>query len=175
MVVYTSDNGYFLGEHGCGDKRALYEESLRIPFLVRYPREFPKGRVVDEMVLNIDLAPTYLDLAGLPVPPEMHGASWRPLAAGRKPADWRNSFLAYYYKDLGDTPTCVGVRTATAKLVHYHGKPEVTEAFDLAEDPYETRNLAADAAFTKPLRAELNRLAAKVNYELPAEAVVAEP
>ena len=172
VVVYTSDNGYFLGEHGCGDKRALYEESLLIPFLARFPRAFPKGLVVDEMVLNIDLAPTYLDLAGLPARPEMHGASWRPLAAGRKPSDWRGSFLAYYYKDLGDTPTCVAVRTATAKLVHYHGKPEFTEAFDLAQDPYETRNLAADTAFTRPLRAELNRLAAQFGYELPEEARV---
>jgi arylsulfatase A-like enzyme len=175
VVVYTSDNGYFLGEHGCGDKRALYEESLLIPFLVRYPREFPKGLVVDEMVLNIDLAPTWLDLAGLPARPEMHGVSWKPLAAGNKPADWRQSFLAYYYKDLGDTPTCVGVRTTTAKLVHYHGKPEFTEAFDLAKDPYETRNLAKDAAFTKPLRAELNRLAAEYEYQLPPEAVVTGP
>ena len=175
VVVYTSDNGYFLGEHGCGDKRALYEESLLIPFLVRYPRQFPKGLVVDEMVLNIDLAPTYLDLAGLPAHPQMHGASWRPLAAGRKPADWRKAFLAYYYKELGDTPTCVAVRTATAKLVHYHGNPEWTEAFDLVADPYETRNLAGDAAFTKPLRAELNRLATKYQYRLPAEAVVPEP
>jgi len=102
----------------------------------------------------------------------MHGASWRPLAAGRKPDDWRGSFIAYYYKDLGNTPTCVGVRTATAKLVHYHGKPEFTEAFDLANDPYETRNLAKDAAFTNPLRGELNRLAAEVGYKLPAEAAV---
>jgi arylsulfatase A-like enzyme len=175
VVVYTGDNGYFLGEHGCGDKRALYEESLHIPFLVRYPREFPKGLVVDEMVLNIDLAPSYLDLAGLPARREMHGASWKPLAAGHKPADWRNSFLGYYFKELGDTPTCVGVRTATAKLVHYHGKPEITEAFDLAKDPYETRNLAAVEAFAKPLRAELNRLAAKVDYKLPAEAVMPAP
>jgi arylsulfatase A-like enzyme len=166
VVVYTSDNGFFLGEHGCGDKRALYEESMRIPFLVRYPRAFPKGLVVDELVLNIDLAPAYLDLAGLPAHPQMHGASWKPLAAGEKPADWRTSFLAYYFKELGDTPTCFGVRTANAKFVHYLNKPEFTEAFDLTKDPYETRNLASDAAFTAPLRAELTRLAE--TYNLPA-------
>jgi sialate O-acetylesterase len=84
VVVYSSDNGYYLGEHGLGDKRSLYEESLRIPMLVRYPRLFGKGRVVDEMVLNIDLAPTFLDLAGVPVPREMQGVSWKALAAGQK-------------------------------------------------------------------------------------------
>ena len=77
VVVYASDNGYFLGEHCSGDKRALYDESLRIPFLVRYPRLFGKGVTVDEMVLNLDLAPTFLDLAGVPVPSEMQGASWK--------------------------------------------------------------------------------------------------
>lgn len=169
VVVFTSDNGYFLGEHGCGDKRALYEESLRIPFLVRYPRQFPKGLVVDEMVLNIDLAPTYLDVADLPVPDQMHGASWKPLAAGEKPTDWRTSFLAYYFKELGDTPTCYSVRTASAKLVVYPGKPEWTEAFDLTDDPYEIRNLAADAAFTAPLRTELDRLTGKYQFSPPAK------
>lgn len=169
VVVYTSDNGYFLGEHGCGDKRALYEESLRIPFLVRYPQIFKKGQVIDDIVLNIDLAPTFLDLAAQPIPPQMHGVSWKPLARGEKPANWRTSFLAYYYKELGDTPTCVGIRTANAKLVHYHGKPEFTEAFDLSKDPYETSNLAKDAAFTSPLRASMIDLANKLDYKLPTE------
>ncbi|MCU0780881.1 MAG: sulfatase [Akkermansiaceae bacterium] len=170
VVVFTSDNGYFLGEHGLGDKRALYEESLRIPFLVRYPRQFPKGRVVDEIVLNIDLAPTFLDLAGVKVPNAMQGASWKPLARGEAPTDWRTSFLAYYFKELGDTPTCYGVRTTTAKLVLYPGKPEWTEAFDLAKDPYETRNLAADTAFTTPLRAELDQLMTRYQFTPPKPA-----
>jgi arylsulfatase A-like enzyme len=169
VVVYTSDNGYFLGEHNCGDKRALYEESLRIPFLVRYPTLFKKGQVIDDIVLNIDLAPTYLDLAAQPIPAQMHGVSWKPLAAGEKPANWRTAFLAYYYKELGDTPTCVGIRTANAKLVHYHGKPEFTEAFDLTKDPYEINNLAKDPTFTTPLRTTLIEHATKLEYTLPAE------
>ncbi|MFN7343116.1 MAG: sulfatase/phosphatase domain-containing protein, partial [bacterium] len=111
VVVYSSDNGYFLGERGLGDKRALYEEGLRLPFIVRYPRMFAKGKLVDEIVLNIDLAPTWLDLAGLPANAGMQGKSFKELAAGKKPADWRTSFLSYYRKELGDTPTCVGVRT----------------------------------------------------------------
>ena len=121
VIVYSSDNGYFLGERGLGDKRALYEEGLRIPFIVRYPRLFPKGKLVDEMVLNLDLAPTWLDLAGLPAHPGMHGASFKELARGNKPANWRTSFLAYYRKELGDTPTCHGVRTEDAKLIIYPG------------------------------------------------------
>jgi arylsulfatase A-like enzyme/lysophospholipase L1-like esterase len=164
VVVYTSDNGYFLGEHCLGDKRLLYEESLRVPMLARYPRLFGKGRVVDEMVLNIDLAPTFLDLAGVPVPPAMQGASWKDLAAGRKPAKWRTSFLAEYYRDLGDGPTCFGVRTADAKLVKYPGHPEWTEAFDLTADPYELKNLAADPAFTAKLEAELAAQLKAVKY-----------
>ena len=145
VVVYSSDNGYYLGEHCSGDKRSLYEESLRIPFLVRYPRVFGKGKVVDEMVLNIDLAPTFLDLAGVPVPKEMQGASWIELAAGRKPAHWRQSFFAHYYKELGDVPTCYAIRTTTHKLVKYPNRPEWTEVVDLVADPYEMKNLAPDA------------------------------
>ena len=170
MVVYTSDNGYYLGEHCSGDKRSLYEESLRIPLLVRYPRLFGKGKVVDEMVLNIDLAPTFLDLADVPVPKEMQGASWKELAAGRKPAHWRQSFFAHYYKELGDVPTLYAVRTTTHKLVKYPNRPEWTEVFDLVADPYEIKNLASDAALTAKLEAELERLTKAVNYTVPPNA-----
>ena len=170
MVVYSSDNGYYLGEHCLGDKRSLYEESLRIPLLARYPRRFPKGLVVDQMVLNIDLAPTFLDLAGVAVPPAMQGASWQPLAAGRKPADWRTSFLAQYYKELGDTPTCFGVRTPDAKLVNYPGHPEWIEAFNLAADRYEVNNLAADPAVTASLRAKLDTQVKAMHFTVPAKA-----
>jgi arylsulfatase A-like enzyme len=169
VVVYSSDNGYFLGEHGLGDKRSLYEESLRIPMLMRYPRLFGKGRVVDEMVLNIDLAPTFLDLAGVPAPREMQGASWKALAAGRKPADWRRSFLAEYFFEMGDAPTAVGVRTADAKLVKYPGHPEWTEVFDLAVDPYELKNLAADPAATAKLSAEFDAQMKAMKYAVPAD------
>ncbi|RFC51779.1 MAG: Arylsulfatase A [Verrucomicrobia bacterium] len=170
VVVYSSDNGYYLGEHNSGDKRSLYDESLRIPFIVRYPRLFPKGSVVDQLVLNIDLAPSFLDLAGLPLPSQMQGASWKPLAAGLKPASWRSSFLAQYYKELGDVPTCYALRTATHKLVRYPNHPEWTEVFDLSTDPYEIRNLAADASLTATLDAELTRLMQAANYSPPPDA-----
>jgi arylsulfatase A-like enzyme len=144
VVVYTSDNGFYLGEHGLGDKRALYEEGLRIPFIIRYPRLFPKGKLNDDLVINQDLAPTFLDLAGLPAYPGMHGVSFKPLALGNKPVGWRSSFLCYYSKDLGPTPTCRGIRTESAKLIVYKDKPEWTSVYDLQNDPYELNSLPAD-------------------------------
>ena len=157
VVVYSSDNGYFLGERGLGDKRALYEEGLRIPFIVRYPRLFPKGKLVDDMVINQDLAPTFLDLAGLPAHPGMHGVSFKELAQGNKPANWRTSFLSYYRKELGDTPTCRGIRTEDAKLIVYPKNPEWTEVYDLKDDPYELNNLPADGPLATRLKAELEK------------------
>jgi arylsulfatase A-like enzyme len=171
VVVYTSDNGYFLGEHGLGDKRALYEESLRIPMLLRYPRLFKKGQLIDEMVLNIDLAPTFLDLAGVAIPAEMQGASWKGLASGGNPQNWRKSFLSEYFEELGDTPTCIGVRTAGSKLVRYTDRPEWTEAFDLIKDPYEVKNLAADPDAAKELEAELEAQLKAMKYEVPFKAL----
>jgi arylsulfatase A-like enzyme len=157
VVVFTSDNGFYHGEHCLGDKRSVYDESLRIPMLVRYPKLFPKGRTVDEMILNTDLAPTFLDLAGIAVPQEMQGRSWRPLLTGGR-KDWRQSFLAEYFieREYPNTPTLVAVRTESAKLVKYPGHDEWTELFDLKNDPYETNNLAKNPA-QKELLAELSR------------------
>jgi arylsulfatase A-like enzyme len=165
VVVYTSDNGYFLGERGLGDKRALYEEGLRIPFLVRYPRLFPNGKLIDEMVLNLDLAPTFLELAGLPAHPGMQGASFKDLARGNKPADWRTSFLSYYRKELGDTPTCHAIRTDEAKLIVYPQRPEWTEVYDLKNDPYELNRLAADGPLATRLKAELDKQMKAVDFK----------
>jgi len=171
LIVFSSDNGYYLGEHGLGDKRSLYEESIRVPMLARYPRTFPRGRVVDEMVLNLDLAPTWLDLAGLPSNPGMQGRSWRPLAEGR-PVDWRTTFLAQYFREnaFPTTPTTVAVRTATAKLIRYPGHDEWTELFDLSADPYETRNLARDPAHASlfaRMNADFDREVKAVGYVIP--------
>ena len=173
VVVAASDNGYYLGEHGLGDKRSLYEESLRIPMLVRYPRLFPKGKVVDEIVLNIDLAPTFLELGGVAVPAAMQGKSWVPLLTGKNPV-WRQSFLAeYFYERNFNTPTIVGIRTANAKLVKYPGHPEWTEVFDLALDSYEMKNLAADSSKSEMqarLSAEFDAQVKATGYVVPADA-----
>lgn len=151
VVVFTSDNGYYLGEHSLGDKRSAYDESLRIPFVVRYPKLFPKGKVVDAMILNLDLAPTFLDLAGVAAPKEMQGRSWAPLAAGKSPpTPWRDAFFYEYFLETQypGTPTLFAVRTDTAKLIKYPGHEEWTELFDLKNDPYELKNLARDPAQT---------------------------
>jgi arylsulfatase A-like enzyme len=171
VVVFTSDNGYYHGEHGLGDKRSAYDESLRIPLLVRYPKLFPKGRALDEMALNIDLAPTLLDLAGVAAPREMQGKSWVPLIAG-KSTDWRKAFLAEYFyeNNFAGTPTVVAVRTATAKLIKYPGHDEWMELFDLAKDPYETKNLIKDPASKElqaQMQAEFDRQAKVVDFRIP--------
>ena len=158
MVVFMSDNGYYLGEHRLGDKRSAYEESLRIPFYVRWPG-FGAGRrgsLVDRMVLNIDLAPTILDLAGAPIPAAMQGRSWRALAEGREPGEpWRKAFFyEYYYEPPFAIPTLFALRTETAKLIVYPGHPDWEELFDLTADPGETRNLIHDES-ARPLRDDL--------------------
>lgn len=174
VVIFTSDNGYYHGEHNLGDKRSVYDESLRIPLLVRYPKRFAQGKVLDEMALNIDLAPTLLDLAGVAAPREMQGRSWLPLLAGQS-QDWRQSFLAEYFLEnrYATTPTIVAVRTANAKLIKYPGHEEWTELFDLAADPYETKNLIADPAHQDLLArmtAEFDRQAKATDYRVPAYA-----
>lgn len=169
VVVYTSDNGYFLGEHCSGDKRSLYDESIRIPMLVRYPRLFSKGKTIDEMVLNIDIAPTFLELAGIKVPQEMQGLSWKDLAGGIKPNNWRQSFFLEYYKELGEVPTSYAIRTTTHKLVKYPGHTEWTEVYDLSADPYEIKNLASDTKLTEKLDHELTKLITAVGYVVPKD------
>lgn len=162
VVVYTSDNGYLHGEHGLGDKRCAYEESIRIPLLVRYPTRIRAGTTADEMVLNLDLAPTFLDLAGVAIPREMQGRSLVPLLAASssptpatpRPA-WRTAFFYEYYLEpqYPQTPTLFAVRTTTAKLVKYPDHDEWTELFDLRSDPYELKNLARDPAHAPLLAA----------------------
>jgi arylsulfatase A-like enzyme len=163
VVVYTSDNGFFLGEHGLFDKRLMYEPSIRVPMLLRYPPRVKAGQVdTSHLVLNVDVAPTLLELAGLPVPAAMHGRSWVPLLEGG-PAPWRDAFLYEYY----EYPAyhCVrknrGVRTARWKLIHFWEQPEEWELYDLAADPDETTNLAplpAHAQTAASLRARLETL-----------------
>lgn len=167
VIVFAGDNGYYHGEHGLGDKRSMYDESLRIPMLIRYPKKFPKGKAIDEMVLNIDMAPTFLELAGVPVPKQMQGKSWVPLLTGKN-KDWRHSFLCEYFQEVSfpQTPTMTGVRTDTAKLIMYPGHADWTEVFDLRADPYEIKNLANDPS-SKPL---LQKLTSEYDKQVSATA-----
>jgi hypothetical protein len=175
LVVYASDNGFYLREHGLGDKRSAYDESLRIPLLVRYPRLGLRGKTSDEMVLNLDLAPTWLDFASVAAPKEMQGRSWRPLLEGRT-VPWRRSFFFEYFWEPqrgNTTPSLTGVRTQTAKLIRYQGHPEWTELFDLARDPYEMKNLYRDpagASLRAELETEYERQQSAVGYVWPSYA-----
>ena len=171
VVIFSSDNGFYLGEHMLADKRTAYEESIRIPLLVRFPPLGAKAKLVDELVLNIDLAPTLLDFAGVPPPPQMQGRTLRPLIEGRSPSAWRKAFFYEYFREPRFAPpTVFALRTETAKLIKYPGHEEWTELFDLATDPYQTKNLAGDPAH-KQLRAELEaayeREAAAAAFRIP--------
>jgi arylsulfatase A-like enzyme len=166
LVIYTSDQGFFLGDHGLFDKRFMYEESIRMPFLVRWPRAIPPGTRSDALALNLDFAPTFLDAASLPPSPEMQGRSLLPVLRGEAPSGWRTSMYYRYYHDPGhhNTRAHYGVRTRTHKLIHFWKKDQ-WELFDLAHDPYELHNLygqPGQEALTASLKAELARLKKEV-------------
>ena len=173
VVVFASDNGFYLGEHGLGDKRSAYEESLRIPLLARYPKLIRQAKTDDHMVLNIDLAPTFLELAGVAIPKEMQGRSWAPLLTG-KPIEWRKSWFYEYFLEANmGPPSMLAVRTRTAKIIKYPGHEDWTEVFDLEADPYETKNLADDPAradLRRYLEDEFQRQSAAVEFRVPAYA-----
>ena len=185
IVVYTSDQGFFLGDHGWFDKRLMYEESLRMPFLVSDPRRVEPGSSSDAMVLNVDVAPTILEWCGVEVPEWMQGRSAVPVLEGETPADWRNSMYYRYWMHRDgahNVPAHLGVRTATEKLICYYNDPcdqpgangpvdpIEWEFFDLASDPFETTNLISDpsrADDVARLRVELERLQAEVGDRWP--------
>ena len=167
IVIYSADNGWYLGDLGLYDKRFMYEHGLHVPLLAKGPG-VKAGQVSADFVANIDLAPTFLDLAGLPVPDWMQGRSIAPLLRGDPPKEWRKSIYYRYYHDPGhhNTLAHLGVRTGTHKLIHYW-KQDAYELFDLTADPNEQRNLlhskedaespAVKATFEE-LKAELTRL-----------------
>lgn len=167
VVVYTSDQGFFLGDHGWYDKRFFYEESLRMPFIVQYPREIPAGRVSNPMVLNVDFAPTFLDYAEVEVPAEMQGVSARSVLRGETPPGWRAAMYYRYfmYPSEHNVYAHYGIRTHRHKLIYYYqgDDPDLAEweLFDLQQDPHELNNVYADpayAAVVTDLKEELHRL-----------------
>ena len=160
IVVYTADQGFFLGEHGLYDKRFFYEEALRMPFLVRWPGRVKPGSANEDIVLNVDFAPTLLEAAGASPMPEAQGRSFLPLLEGRAPDDWRQAMYYRYYVSHFNTEPHYGVRSKTHKLICYHRLGQ-WELFDLARDPAELNNVHGDPAYAdvvKELTAELARL-----------------
>jgi arylsulfatase A-like enzyme len=161
MVIFTSDNGFFWGEHGLGDKRWAYEESIRDPLLVRYPKLIQAGTTRDQMVLNIDIAPTLLDLAGAPVPKSVQGRSLLPLFKDAK-TPWRSSILSEYFQEgQNRTPDWQAARTDRWKYIHYPTLDGMDELYDLKADPYEMKNLIKDGdaqPALKKMTAELAKM-----------------
>ena len=170
VVIYASDQGFYMGEHGWFDKRFMYEESMRTPLLMRLPDDFGKRRDISQLVQNIDYAPTFLELAGLPVPPDMQGVSLLPLLQGENPADWRSALYYHYYEYPAEHAVRrhYGVRTERYKLIHFYYDIDAWELYALQKDPGEMHNVYGESGteeIVKELRAELEKL--QIQYDDP--------
>ncbi len=171
VIIYTSDQGFFLGDHGWYDKRFMYEESLRMPFVARYPEEIEAGGPNDDIVLNIDFPALFLDYAGVQTPAQMQGRSFRENLRGETPEDWRDSFYYRYYVHLDGGHNVFahyGLRTERYKLIYYYRNdpgPREWELFDLQEDPLEMCSVYDDPDYAEvvaKLKNELLRLRSEV-------------
>jgi len=155
LVVFTSDQGFWLGQHGFSDKRLILEESIKMPLLVRYPREIAAGATCQRLAANVDFAPTFLDYAGAPVPKAMQGRSLRPLLQGKTPADWRTSvFYAYWTRE----PFHWGIRTDRHTYIRVPDSEEV-EIYDIVNDPHQMKNEAGNPAFAAIIKQSETELA----------------
>ena len=179
VIVFAGDNGYFYGEHRLGDKRRAYDEGVRIPFLMRYPKRVKAGSTPSQMIANIDLAPTLLELAGVPVPGSVQGKSLTPLLDG-KTSRWRRSLPLEYFNDppFPQTPAWQAIRSERWKLIEYPGQSEWSEIYDLQADPFELRNLASDEKArgeTRKLTSELTAFGRAASQEASNAPATEEP
>jgi arylsulfatase A-like enzyme len=166
IVIYTSDQGFYLGEHGWFDKRFMYEESMRTPLLMRYPKEIKPGTVISDLVQNLDYAPTILDYAGVTKPSEMQGESFRKLAAGKPVKNWRKALYYHYYEypAVHQVKRHYGIRTDRYKLIHFYYDVDEWELYDLQKDPHEMKSIYDDPDYAKvrqELHTQLNELRKK--------------
>jgi arylsulfatase A-like enzyme len=170
IVIYSSDQSYFLGDHGWAEKRWMYEESLTMPLIMRWPAGIAPGSRIKEMVQNIDYAPTFLEIAGVKVPEAMQGHSLLPLLEGKIVNDWRDSIYYHYYDHGGhNVPRHDGVRTERYKLIHFY-TDDVYELYDLQEDPDEIKSVHEHAEYApilNKMRIELQRL--RNHYGVPED------
>ncbi|MCL2649684.1 MAG: sulfatase [Candidatus Azobacteroides sp.] len=170
VIVFSSDNGYFMGDHTLIDKRIAYESSIRIPLIIRYPKMIQSKSTASEMCLSIDFAPTFLDLAGVQIPSSMQGESMKDILQGKKNPEWRKSFLyEYFLEDFYPKagPGMVAVRTEQFKYVHSFVNGDSDELYDLIKDPGEMVNLVDNKKYTEQLmllKKELATLQAKYQY-----------
>jgi arylsulfatase A-like enzyme len=164
IVIYSSDQGHFLGEHGFFSKRLMYDESMQMPLIVRYPGKVNPGSRNDDLVANIDFAPTIIDLVGLKIPDEMQGESIIPLLEGHTPENWRDAIYYQYWQHLlhRDVAAHYGIRTKTQKLIYFYGMalgqtnyPQTTpewEFYNLKDDPEEMKNEYDNLAYKEIIR-----------------------
>jgi arylsulfatase A-like enzyme len=174
LVVYTSDQGFYMGEHGWFDKRFMYEESFRTPLVMRLPNGLSARGDIQQMVQNIDYAPTFLDLCGLPIPEDMHGISMLPLLKGEQPKDWRTSLYYHFHEFPAEhaVKRHYGVRTERYTLIHFYEDIDVWELYDLQTDPQQLNNIYGQKGtekITKKLKKELLKL--QQQYNDPAVAL----
>ena len=148
IVVYTSDQGFYLGEHGWFDKRWMYEESFRTPILMRYPKEIKAGTKVDELIQNLDFASTFMDYAGVEIPADVQGESFRKVVSGES-SEWRDGIYYTYYEYPGEhsVQRHYGIRTNRYKLIHFYYDSDSWELYDLEKDPSEMQNLYNNSAY----------------------------
>ncbi|MCB0686852.1 MAG: sulfatase [Saprospiraceae bacterium] len=168
LVVYTSDQGFYMGEHGWFDKRFMYEESMRTPLLMRYPAIIKPKSEITELVQNIDYAPTFLDLAGVPIPNDMQGLSLVPLLKGENSLPGRDALYYHYYEFPNEhmVKRHYGIRTDRYKLIHFYNDIDDWEFYDLKEDPQEMHNLIDDSNYENTidsLKSELEKL--RIHYK----------
>jgi len=167
LIVYTSDQGFYLGEHGWFDKRFMYEESFRTPLVIRYPREIKQGTVITQMVQNLDFAPTFLNYAGVKAQKEMQGESFRKVLSGES-MKWRDAIYYHYYEYPGvhAVKRHYGVRTERYKLIHFYYDVDEWELYDLEKDPHEMKSVYNDPAYAEIQANLLKKLKAlRVKYK----------
>jgi arylsulfatase A-like enzyme len=158
IVIYVSDQGFYLGEHGLYDKRFMYEESFRTPMLIRFPKQVKTGQKNNAYALNLDIAPSLLDWIGLPVPADMQGVSMKKLLQKRKDDAWRQEIYYHYYeRSFGLTPH-YGIKTNRYKLLHFYGPIDSWELYDLKKDKSEMHNLINDPSYTAIIEKLKNRI-----------------
>jgi arylsulfatase A-like enzyme len=157
IVIYTSDQGFYLGEHGWFDKRFMYEESFRTPILMRFPKEIKPGTIINQLVQNLDFAPTFLDYAGVKLPADMQGMSFRKLFK-EKPGEWRDAIYYQYYEYPAEhqVKRHYGVRTERYKLIHFYYDVDEWEMYDLEKDPHEMKSIYNDQSYNK-VQADLHQ------------------
>lgn len=174
IVVYTSDQGFYLGEHGLYDKRFMYEESLRTPLIISSPYTKNKGTQNSDLVMNLDFAPTILDFAGIKVPEDMQGVSMKPLIMEENDKDWRKEIYYHYYEKTFGMSRHYGIRTDRYKLIHFYDPVDSWEMYDLQADPSEMNNLIDVQnmqAVVEDLKIRLKNLQEKYNDKMEGELV----